>query len=240
MRVQGPSPDRLRRSGRVSAEDMPWDPELQVHLETPDGVFVGRCENLETSLHELLVAVEFSSGRAPVLRVGETTELEFSGGGIGSLMRAEVRTVLRTDEAARRCYCFRGKLTESASLYLVNRRRSTRVRPLASQPVSVKILELGEGSPEVVLHDISATGVSILVEPAIEEQLYTHERLRLAVRLPGEEKAIEIGTAIRHRRLVGSDILYGLEVDGQIPDLLRANNRFLVYLSNLRGQQPSC
>jgi hypothetical protein len=216
---------------------MSGEPELHVHLRTPEGgEYGGRCIDLESSLHEILASVEFRPDQAPTLRVGGTIELEFRGGGLGSLMRAEALTVLRTDDPARRCYCFRGKLTKRALHTLANRRRSQRIRPRASDPVRVRILDLGEEAPEVLLHDTSATGLAVLVEPTHEQQLCTRERLRLAIRLPGEERAVEFSTTVRHRRLVGSAILYGLEIDGQIPELMRADNRFWVYVSNLRSQ----
>jgi c-di-GMP-binding flagellar brake protein YcgR len=129
------------------------------------------------------------------------------------------------------------KLSKGSLFLLVNRRRSDRVQPPASEPVRVRILDVGEDTPEVTLHDISATGLSILVDPALEARLFSRLELRLAVKLGGEEKSIELITAIRHRRLLGSAILYGLEIDGRIPDFLRAKDRILLYVANLRGRQ---
>jgi hypothetical protein len=203
---------------------------------TAEGTFEGRCLDLESTQEELLVTVEFPHDRAPSVRLGGPAELEFHGGEFGSALKAEVHAVLRTDEAARRCYCFRGKLSKWSLLYLANRRRSSRFRPLASEPVRVRILGLGAEEPEVLLHDISATGLSVLVEPALEEQLYRRIDLRLAVHLPGQEE-VELVATIRHRRLFASSILYGLEIDGRIPDFLRAQDRIHLYVAHLRGQQ---
>jgi c-di-GMP-binding flagellar brake protein YcgR len=216
---------------------MPADPDLEVHVRTSEGAFQGRCIDLESDLHEILASVEFPADKAPALPLGAKTELEFRGG-LDFSLRAEARAVLRTDDASRRCYCFRGPLTKSALLSLMDRRRSSRVRPPASEPVRVRILDLGADSPEVLLHDLSATGLSILVEPELEQRLCRHLRLRLAVRLSGEEQEVEMATTVRHRRVVGSAILYGLEIDGQIPELMRAHNRFLVYVRSIRDHGP--
>jgi len=193
--------------------------------------------DLESTLHEILASVEFPADQAPSLPMGTRNELEFRGGGLDIPLRAEARAVLRTDDAALRCYCFRGRITRSTLLKLKDRRGSARIRPPASQPVRVKVLDLGEDSPEVLLHDMSTTGVSILVEIELEKHLCTRLRLRLAVRLPGEEKHIEMNTTVRQRRVVGPAVLYGLEIDGQIPDFMRAQDRFLMYVNTLRSHQ---
>jgi len=85
----------------------------------------------------------------------------------------------------------------------------------------------------VVLHDISATGLCIIAEPAVERALLKHVRVRLSLCLPGGEP-IEIVTAIRHRRIFKTQILYGLEFDGPVPDFMRAREHFLSYLTGLR------
>jgi c-di-GMP-binding flagellar brake protein YcgR len=217
---------------------MRWEPELEVRVRVPAGeVLLGRCMDVEFSQDEVLVSVEFPAERTPVLRLGEGAELEFRGGGLGSAMSTEACTLMRTDDQTRCCYCFGVKLSKGSLFLLVNRRRSDRVQLPASEPVRVRILDVGEDTPEVTLHDISATGLSILMDPALEARLFSRLELRLAVKLGGEEKSIELITAIRHRRLLGSAILYGLEIDGRIPDFLRAKDRILLYVANLRGRQ---
>jgi hypothetical protein len=96
------------------------------------------------------------------------------------------------------------------------------------------VLDLPRGLlPAVTLHDISAAGLSILVEPALEKALRRQVRLRLSLGLAGEEP-IEVAASIRHRRLFRSQLLYGLELDGQAPDFVRAQERFLSFLATLR------
>lgn len=223
---------------RIETTSMPWFPELEVLVRMPDGEAIpGRCMDVESSQDEILVSVEFPSEKAPALRLGQRADLEFQGGGLGSVKKVEALAVLRTDDEANRCYCFRVKLSKWSLLFLANRRRSDRYRPHASEPVRVRILDVGEETDEVVLHDISTTGLSILVDPALEERLVTRLDLRLAVEFAEEEEPIELITMVRHRRLLGSAILYGLEIDGRIPDFLRTKDRILLYVANLRGHQ---
>ena len=100
----------------------------------------------------------------------------------------------------------------------------------------MSVLDLGNPPPEAILHDVSAMGLSILLGPEFENQLVNRARLRLSVQLPGEERAIEVVSAIRHRRLLGAQVLYGLEIDGQIPEFMRAKDTFSLYVASLREQ----
>jgi hypothetical protein len=117
-------------------------------------------------------------------------------------------------------------------LLLANRRASTRL--VAGGAIRVRLLDVpGDMSSQVELHDISAIGLSIVVVPALEKQLLEHVRLRFSLMLPGEEP-IELTAAIRHRRILKSKILYGLEIDGQVPEFMRVQERLLAYLSVLK------
>ena len=123
-------------------------------------------------------------------------------------------------------------MPKSLLLLLANRRGSTRLTPRGG--VRIQLLDLPRGVlPEVALHDVSGTGLSIIVEPALEQALLEHVRLRLSIAFPGEER-MEIVTAIRHRRMHKASLLYGLEFDGHIPELMRAQERFLAYLTGIR------
>ncbi len=212
--------------------------DLQVHLRTPENVlFEGRCTNLDSGLEEIVALVEFASTQAPAIQLGRKVQLFW--GGPASSIETEALPLLRTDDGARRCYSFRlSNVSKKLLLLFGDRRGSTRVRPQASRPVRVTILDITDEVPlEAIVHDISGIGLSILVEPALEERLINRQQLRLSLRLPGDEEAIEMITTIRHRRLFGSGILYGLEIDGRIPDFMRAQERILLYVANLRNQE---
>jgi hypothetical protein len=208
-------------------------PGLRVHLRTAENErFEGLCRDLDSSQQELVTLVAFPPGRAPAIGLGEKTILTFLGGGLVSSIDAEGTAVLRSDDQSRRCYSFQlGDVPKSMLLLLANRRGSTRLSPRGS--VRVKLLDVGDLPSKVDLHDISATGLSILVGPAVEKLLLRQVQLRFSLMLPGEEP-IELIAAIRHRRLFKSQFLYGLEFDEQMPEFMRAQERFLAYLSVLR------
>lgn len=208
-------------------------PGLQVHLSTHDNEqFEGLCTDLDSNQRELVALVAFSPERAPAIALGEKARLAFRGGGLVSTIDSDGTTVLRTDDRSQRCYSFQlGDMPKSLLLLLANRRGSPRLAPRGG--VRIDLLDLPRGVlSRVALHDISATGLSIVVEPALERALREHVRLRLSLCLPGEEP-IEIVTAIRHRRISKSLILYGLEFDGQVPDFMRPQERFLSSLTGL-------
>jgi hypothetical protein len=214
--------------------------DLDVHLRTPEaGEFRGRCLDVEPIEGEMLATVAFEMAQAPLLRLGATAELEFRAKEAPDFsVNTVAQTVLRTDEAERRCYCFRGSLSQKVFLNLLGRRRALRTH-LPPNALKVSVLDLGPEPPDAILHDVSAMGLSIILEAAHEERLFDRSQLRIAVRLPGEEQAIEIVAAIRHRRLLGSGVLYGLEIEGRIPEFMRAQDKLSLYVASLRDQGAS-
>ena len=209
-------------------------PGLKTQLRTPENEqFEGLCRDMDSSQQGLVALIAFPSGRAPAIGLGEKTLLTFLGGGLVSSIDAEGTAVLRSDDQNRRCYSFElGDVPKSMLLLLANRRGSTRRSPRGS--VRVNLLDVpGDVPSRVELQDISATGLSILVGPVVEKLLLKQVRLRFSLMLPGEEP-IELTALIRHRRIFNSQFLYGLEFDGQMPEFMRAQERFLAYLSVLR------
>jgi len=206
-------------------------PGLQVHLSTPHNEqFEGLCTDLESNQQELVALVAFGPERAPAIALGEKTRLAFRGGGLVSSIDADGTTVLRTDDQNQRCYSFQlANIPKSLLLLLANRRGSSRLSPGGG--VRINVLDLPRTVLSgVALHDISATGLSIIVEPALEKVLLKHLRLRLSLCLPGEDP-IEIVTAIRHRRIFKTQVLYGLEFAGEVPDFMRARESLLSSLT---------
>lgn len=214
-------------------------PELEVHLHTPeDELFHGRCTDLESTRDDLVAMVEFGSEQAPVIKLGERTNLLFRGGGLVAAVETEGLTLLRTDDGHRRCYAFRLDGVAKTFLPLQGNRRSARVSAKTVERVRIKLLELpGDAPSEVGLHDVSATGLSILVAPSLERHLSKRVLLRLSALLPGDVDAIELAAVIRYRKLFGSALLYGLEIDGHGPASVQAQDRFLVFATNLWQQQ---
>ena len=219
---------------RVDTEAMGPVSGLKVQLLTPEKErYEGLCRDIESTSEGLVALAAFPSSRAPGIALGEKTLLTFVGGGLISSVEAEGMAVLRSDDRSRRCYSFQlGSVPKSMLLLLANRRSSTRL-PTA-ESVRVRLLDVPRDLPaKVALHDLSATGLSILVEPAVEKLLLKQVRLRFALELPGEHP-IELAAFIRHRRILKSQVLYGLEFDGQMPEFMHMQERFLAYLAVLR------
>lgn len=212
-------------------------PGLQVHVLTHENQqFQGQCKDLDFQQNEVVALVEFDSARAPAIALGEATHLTLQSGGLASPVETEAATVLRTDDRTRRCYSFRlSKVSKGLLLLLANRRATDRLRPAASKPVRIRLQDVtDERHSEAIVQDISATGLAILVEPSLERRLCNLTQLRLEISLP-EEGSIQTTATIRHRRLFGSAILYGLQFDGQLPGFMHAQERLLSYLANLRS-----
>lgn len=209
-------------------------PGLQVHLRTPENErFEGLCTDLDSSQQGLVALVAFRPDQAPAISLGETTALTFRGGGLISEINAEGTILLRSDDQSQRCYSFQlDDVPKSMLMLLANRRGSTRLA--AHSAVRIRLLDLPRDMrTQIKLHDTSATGLSIIVERAVEKLLLKQVRLRFSLILPGQEP-IELVAAIRHRRIFGTQVLFGLEFDGQLPDFMRAQERFLSYLTSLR------
>jgi PilZ domain-containing protein len=225
-------------SARSITDTMASVPDLRVHVTTPEKEqFRGRCTDLDSSRDEVIAHVEFAPNQAPAIRLGERTQLSFRGGGLVANIDSEALTILRADERNRRCYSFcLNAIPKGMLLILANRRHAKRVRPSAANPVSVLLLDVsGSAVSQSVVHDISAKGLSIIVDPVLEEQLFDKLQVRLSILLPTSRGSLEVVATIRNRRLCGSKILYGLELDAQQPDFARAQEQIGTYLANLHS-----
>jgi c-di-GMP-binding flagellar brake protein YcgR len=207
--------------------------DLEVHLSTAAGCFLGRCLDLGPGQEEILASVEFEKERAPLLKLGEAMELEFRDRGVDFSLRTEAVNVFRTDDAVRRRYSFRGSLSKRVFFHLLNRRRSLRVPLPPSREIRATLTDLGDRTASAKVHDVSRQGLSILLAPEFERILFERLELRLAVELPPDGRAVELVTTIRHRRMLGTELLYGLEIGGELPEHARARERFLQYVDGL-------
>jgi len=210
-------------------------PDLRVHLRGPEQEqFRGRCTDLDSSQDDVVSTVEFSSGHAPVIRLGETAQLSFRGGGLVSNIESEALTILRADEPTRRSYSFRlNQIPKELLLVLANRRHCPRIRPSESRPVRVQMLDrTGSVYYKTVAHDISATGLSIIVDPNLEARLYTVLQVRLAILLPQAKELLEMFATIRSRRFFGPAIHYGLRFEEQGARFAHAREQISIFLES--------
>jgi hypothetical protein len=207
--------------------------ELHVQLNPPQSTgSPGYCLELESLQDKMLAAVLFEPALAPVLALGSRVELEFSSPHCLKV-EVEAQTVSRSDEPGSRSYGFRCDISKRLFLHLLNRRRAPRVRLAPSQALPVRLLDVEGEILQGSLFDVSTVGLSIQVEADVERELCARSGLRLALRLPGDEQGIELGAVIRRRKLFGTGVLYGLELDEATLGTKHGNDRFLRYVEGL-------
>ena len=101
---------------------------------------------------------------------------------------------------------------------LLNRRVSSRVAPPAITVVEVQLLDAeGEGEVEVAgeLVDICAQGLGVRLDPHAADPLSNATRVFARFRLPEWREEAEFPARIRHRRLEGGVVHYGVEFDAE-------------------------
>lgn len=207
--------------------------ELQVQLNPPlSSGLPGHCLELESLQDKMLAAVLFEPARAPVLALGSRVQLEFSSRHCLKV-EVEAQTVSRSDEPGSRGYGFRCDISKRLFLHLLNRRRAPRVRLAPSQALPVRLLDVEGMLLQGSLFDVSSLGLSIQVEGDVERELCARAGLRLALRLPGDEQEIELDAVIRRRKLFGTGVLYGLELDEAMHGTELGSDRFLRYVQGL-------
>lgn len=207
-------------------------PDLRVHLRGPDRErFEGLCTDLDSNEHDVHASVVFAGSPAPVLTVGKTAQLSFRGGGLLASIDAEALAVSRNDDQVRRRYSFTLLDVPKELLFvLANRRDAPRVRP-GEEGLRVRLLHVGGLGGEVELHDMSASGLSVLLRPAVEERLSNTTQIQLELTLPEADSALHLHATIRNRRLCGASILYGLQFDRRTPRFVEVQRQISEYLA---------
>lgn len=193
----------------------PFD-EATVQLETQRGEdFTGRALDVLSGEDEVLLIAKFAADPAPLLQLGEKARLSLTGEGLKTQLRVEGSVVYRRDDDEGRSYHFSlDEETGSRVELLVNRRSSIRVRPTAAKPVVARVsVASDEPALEVVVRDLSTTGVSLVIRRPIEARLYSLSTLRISLHLPDEKNAIAMIGRIRNRRLLDSSVVYGIEFE---------------------------
>jgi hypothetical protein len=189
-------------------------PNLIVSLQAQGRTFAGPAGEVWISAEGVEIRVAFE-GEMPVLPIGGT---------IATSLSADQGSKATTEAEARLSYQGRhGDRIECALLFsmqrmtrilgLLNLRQSVRVRPGAQAPVLVRL----PGDPPVEVHDISTSGLSLLVSEDVQERLEGWT-LHMRIRLPEAEDDLELVGQVMHRKLKGAAILYGIRFD---PELTR-------------------
>ena len=166
----------------------------------------------------------------PTVGVGQEVELAFTSERLKAPFTVGARVANRAEEEGSRRYGFRfldgeppGAQLSPVLRSLFNRRSAFRVAPDPESPVEVA-LEDTRGGPRFGgrLADVSATGAGVRVAPEAESTFSQDVKLGISLLLPDRADPVKLMGNIRHRRLVGTEIHYGVEFD---PDLTEEFSR---------------
>ena len=174
----------------------------------------GPVEGAVVDNDESSVLVEFARKTAPQLPIAEEAVLTLRANDphVTSEVRARVVHCGQGKEAVR--YRFRLPPQEAPELVRLFRRRNAyRALPDPREPVPVMIHTADGMKSKAELFDISATGMSLVVDADHEASLFRSEPLRVTFRLPDQAQLFDLQTSIRTRSLHGSAIRYGLLFD---------------------------
>jgi hypothetical protein len=98
--------------------------------------------------------------------------------------------------------------------FLFNRRKSFRVAPEKEPSIAVTLRRLGEEKRTVArLVDISEGGLSVSVGRESDPGYADRESLEVSLLLPVRDGDIRLRATLRHRRIVGGRIRFGMEID---------------------------
>jgi hypothetical protein len=182
--------------------------ELVARLRAPES---GEFEGLVVQVDAAGVVVEFPRSAAPTLPLAQPYDVAFRGAGLDGTVLLPATAVRRDEGVLSRRYHL--ELDERGGLELGRAflgRRVPRVRPAEAFDV-----ELRGPVDETVfrgrVHDISSSGLSVVVAPADEQDLYRLGAVRLRFGLPGDEGTMDFTGMIRHRLLEDGAIRYGIE-----------------------------
>jgi hypothetical protein len=157
---------------------------------------------------------EFPLGESPSVPVGEYVELVFWGTQLNEPMpmRARVAACTQQGDHYRYRFQFEPGTVDALLSGVLDRRRATRIEPEQRTPVRV-LVQGARQSVEGVLRDISEAGAGILICREDEEALFDAWVLTLVLRLPGDRDPLVLIGDVRHRRLHGSEVHFGIEFD---------------------------
>lgn len=172
-----------------------------------------KVENWSRNEKGVILYVLFPPAAVLDLHVAEMVELEFSGPDLTGPLRTEGRLILWERNQERNRCAFQLDARAAMTLFpLNNQRRAVRVTPDPRSSFQLKLCDLGGKVLSLaIVHDISATGVAILVSREDDHLLSSMWTFLLTIELPGQEGSFDMVADVRQRRLLGSAIAYGLE-----------------------------
>ena len=168
--------------------------------------------------------VRFVLPDCPTVAVGEVVTLVFTSKRVKKPVTVQARVQNRREEEDGRRYGFRFLEGEQLDAELppelrklFNRRRALRLAPDPGAPVGV-VLDGGAGSSRVEarLVDLSSLGAGVALDPVAESALANTSLVGISLALPDCPGPVQLIGHIRHRRLRGAEIRYGIEFDPEL------------------------
>ena len=190
---------------------------LIVHVHTPNsGSYQGIVvETVDTHEGYTRVVTDFPRAKSPSLPIGVDTSLVFSSSSFAAPLQTSGRVYLRSEDHFRHRYLFEFQKEHVATLgQAINQRRAPRVFPDPSAQVSV-VLEQIDGGDRITtqLHDLSATGLGVIVSRHDENTFFSEWKVRLHFTLPSDNETFDVVGVVRNRKLVDGGVHYGIEFD---------------------------
>jgi hypothetical protein len=169
---------------------------------------------LVTGTQDDVTSVAFARGSAPYFPVAEEIMVTFRSQEVPKPFVARSRVILREDDNERLRYKLRLSECDAQVVTLLFKRRSSaRVVPEVPLSIAVSSEQSAGVSLAARLRDVSIHGMSFYIEPAHEKQLYSANRLKVRVQLPGERERLDLVVEVRYRKLVDELIQFGLKID---------------------------
>ena len=184
------------------------DEPFRAQLILEDGSLEGRVVDNDQS--SILVA--FTPEDAPQLPIAEEVQIELTGN--DASLKVKARVVFQGERDHQIEYRFRLGPKDAPRLARLFRRRTAfRATPDPRQPINVGVMTDEQLRFDAAMFDISAKGLSLLVNADDETKLFRSKHLRLTFHLPNQARLSEVFAVVRQRSLEGSVIRYGLQLD---------------------------
>ena len=213
---------------------------LSVALVLKSGPIAGVVFTLDVSQ----TVVDFHPPEPPLLPIGVVVPLEFTTPSLKKTVRLSAMVVGRSEEDVSRRYTFQFKLKEgqdpSDLFRLFNRRTSFRAS--SNKPIQVNILPGNEAARKEAkpiagdLHDISATGISLIVSPD-QDMKIANDDIFIEFELPTSTGMIKMLATIRYRVLMHSKaVRYGCQFNPNMPGYMTMEDLVMKYLMRYQQQ----
>jgi len=190
------------------------DPAVKATVRASHAEHEGRV----VGARDRVVTIEFAREDSPLFLIAEELTVSFRSREMREPFSARSRVIFRQDNPYRSRYRFRFSEKDAQALAALFKRRAT-ARVRADGDILVEAREEGVETGECAaceLRDLSSAGLSLRVGIEAEARLCRVDRLRLDFRLPGDPEPFDLVAAVRHRRLAGQSVQYGLELE--LPD----------------------